>query len=495
MDSETAHLPGAAESASPRRSVGHRVAIAMGSIAALAVALCVVLLALISKVADLVGDMRRDELAIHEGLMLGVAVREQYIHEAHTLIEHTDTHLAHHHSWVEEVRRSAELLEDRVPEDERWRVDRIADASATIDEAFRGEVVPALERGDLERVRAEHQQIDVLVTQAAGDANAVATSIEARMHHSHVRAESIAQTAAVVAGIGGLLALVLALYHGWRVRTRVIQPLAGLAAATALVARGEIPPPLQRGDREVVEVGAAIRRLALALREREARLVASERMAVVGQLAAGVAHEVNNPVGIIRGYLRTMIPEAQSAQQMEELKILDEEALACQTIAEDLLAFARTDDVRLEETDVRSLVSDLVHRLEASGRLDGASVEVRVQSALLPLDPGRMKQALTNLLRNAAQADAGGSIEIRGNHTSSGYRIEVRDRGDGVASEDRDKIFEPFFGRRRGGSGLGLAVCLGVVRAHGGRIHVEDNPGRGAVFVIHLPTPETERAA
>ncbi len=476
-------------------SVGRRVTVAMGSIAVVAIALSVALLALLSVVAGLVGDMRRDELAMHEGLMLGIAVREQYMHEAHTLIERTDSHLAHHHSWVDEVRRSAELLEDRVPANERWRVDRIADASATIDEAFRSEVVPALERGDIEQVRAEHRAIDVLVTRAAEDADAVAASLEARMHHAHVRAESIARTAAVVAALGGLLALLLAARHGWRVRARVIRPLAELADATVVVARGGVPPPLEHGDREVVAVGAALRTLALDLREREARLVASERMAAVGQLAAGVAHEVNNPIGIIRGYLRTMIPEAQSPELAEELRILDEEAHACQRIADDLLAFARADDVRPEEVDVRELVTDLVHRLEAAEQLGGSSVTVRVASDRVRLDRGRMKQALTNLVRNAAQARPGGPVEIVGAREAAGYRIEVRDRGGGVDAGDRDKIFEPFFGRRPGGSGLGLAVCLGVVRAHGGRIRVEDHEGGGASFVIELPSDALEEAA
>ncbi len=490
-------MPGAnsADTSVGRATVGRRVSLAMGSIAAVAILLSVVLVALISVVAGLVGEMRRDEQAMHEGLLLGVAVREQYIHEAHTLIERTDSHMAHHHSWVEEVRRSAELLEHRVPAEERWRVDRIADASATIDESFRSDVVPALERGDLERVRAEHREIDVLVTRAAEDADAVAMSLEGRMHDAHVRAEGIARAAAVVAALGGLLALLLAAYHGWRVRTQVLQPLAALADATVLIARREVPPAVDRGDREVVTVSAALRRLALDLREREARLVASERMAAVGQLAAGVAHEVNNPIGIIRGYLRTMIPEAESAQQKEELRILDEEAHACQRIAEDLLAFARADEVRPEDVDVRELVTDLVHRLEAAGQLAGASVAVRVAAGHARVDRGRIKQVLTNLLRNAAEARPGGPIEIVGEREPSGFRIEVRDRGDGVRVEDRDRIFEPFFGKRPGGSGLGLAVCIGVVRAHGGRIHVEDGPGGGASFVIELPSSALGEAA
>ena len=133
-----------------------------GSLAAVAVLLSLVLLGLIAEVGEVVGSMRRDEQALHEGLMLGVAVREQYIHEAHTLIESTDTHLDHHDTWVEEVARSAASLQERVPQSERWRVRRITETSTAIDRAFRDEVVPAMRSGDLARLRTEHHRIDAL---------------------------------------------------------------------------------------------------------------------------------------------------------------------------------------------------------------------------------------------------------------------------------------------------------------------------------------------
>lgn len=468
-------------------SARRRITIAMGSLAAVAVVISVVLLALIADVAAVVAAMQRDEQAMHEGLMLGVAVREQYIHEAHTLIERTDTHLDHHHTWVEEVARSAALLHERVPEGERWRVQRIADTSTEIDEAFRTSVVPAMAAGDLPRVRTEHHRIDALVTRAAGDADAVAAALEHRMHEEHIRAEATAQAAVGIAAFGGLLALLLAAYHGSRVRARVLRPLGALVESTRRIAAGEVPGASLEGDAEVSALGAALNQLSTDLREREARLLTSERMAAVGQLAAGVAHEVNNPIGIIRGYLRTMIPEAREPQLEEELRILDEEAQACQRIAEDLVAFARASELRPESVDVADLVSDIARRLEASGQLQGARVRIDVASCVLSLDGGRVRQVVANLLRNAAASAPGATIEIVGAEEPDGYRIEVLDRGPGVAASDRERIFEPFYGKRADGSGLGLAVCLGVVRAHGGAIRVHERDGGGAVFVVSLP--------
>ncbi len=481
-------MPGPQTSPEPTRpSARRRITIAMGSLAAVAVLISVVLLALIADVAAIVASMQRDEQAMHEGLMLGVAVREQYIHEAHTLIERTDTHLDHHHTWVEEVARSAALLHERVPESERWRVQRIADTSTEIDEAFRTSVVPAMAAGDLDRVRAEHHRIDALVTRAAGDADAVAAALEHRMHEEHIRAEASAQAAVGIAALGGLLALLLAGYHGSRVRARVLRPLGELVESTRQIAAGQVPTIPLGGDAEVSALGGALRQLATDLREREARLLTSERMAAVGQLAAGVAHEVNNPIGIIRGYLRTMIPEAREPQLQEELRILDEEANACQRIAEDLVAFARASELRPEPIDVADVVSDIARRLEGSGQLQGARVRVDVAACVLPLDVGRVRQVIANLLRNAAASAPDATIDVVGTRDADAYRIEVLDRGPGVAAADRERIFEPFFSKHADGSGLGLAVCLGVVRAHGGSIHVDERDGGGAAFVVSFP--------
>lgn len=476
-------------------SARQRITLAVGSLAAVAVLLSIVLLGLIAEVGEVVASMRRDEQAMHEGLMLGVAVREQYIHEAHTLIESTDAHLDHHHTWVEEVARSAASLEQRVPASERWRVQRIAETSTAIDAAFRNALVPAMRTGDLARVRSEHHRIDALVTRAAGDADAVAAALERRMHEEHIRAEGTADAAVWVAALGGLLASLLAAYHGWRVRTRVLGPLGELVEWTRRIASGALPDGDVEGDAEVRAVGSALRQLASDVQEREARLVTTERMAVVGQLAAGVAHEVNNPIGIIRGYLRTMIPEARDPQLREELRILDEEASACQRIAEDLVAFARTGDLKRADVDASELIADIARRLEESGELKGSTVRLEVVPGVISADAGRLRQVVSNLLRNAAEARPGGVIEVATEARADGYRIEVRDLGPGVAVEERDRIFEPFYGKRPGGSGLGLAVCLGVVRAHGGSIRVGDRAGGGASFIVSLPSRQEAVAA
>lgn len=468
--------------------------LALGSLALAAIALSGVLVYLMAGVAEAFARVREDERASEQGLMLGVAVREQYMHEAHTLIEGTRAHLGHHHAWVEQVARSSRELSPRVPPSERWRLRRIADASSTIDRLFRTALVPAMERGDTETLTRRHREVDALVSRTAHDADAVAAALDRRMRAAHARAERATRTAVVVASAGGLLVLLLAAFHAVRLRAHALRPLAELVEATRQIARGEVPMAAERGDLEVRAVSEALVRLSADLREREARLVASERMAVVGQLAAGVAHEVNNPIGIIRGYLRTMIPEAGDDQLRRELLILDEESAACQRIAEDLLVYARSGELKLTETAVDALVDDTVERLEGSGAIGHVSVRASVDPVVLRLDAQRMRQVIENLLRNAAQvSEPDGNVEIVGRpDDEGGYRLAVLDRGPGVAEVDRDRIFEPFFTARAGGSGLGLAVCSAVVRAHGGAITVRGREGGGAAFEISFPRAREE---
>lgn len=466
-----------------------RLVVALGSLATGAIALSLALLVSNQRIAGAFADVRRDEAASHDALMLGVAVREQYMHEAHTLIERGRSHLAHHHTWVEQVALAARDLEPRVPAAERWRVRRIAETSREIDRHFQGTIVRALEQHDSEEVTREHRVIDRLVSQASSDADSLAIALERRMRDAHERVERATASARWIAAIGAAALIVLAAWHALRLREHAVRPLARLVDATRAIARGEVPDRSRGGDLEVRAVEDALVRLAGELRERQARLVASERMAVLGQLAAGVAHEVNNPIGIIRGYLRTMIPEVKDEEQRRELLILDEEAAACQRIAADLLAFARSDELRTTDVEIAGLVRETIDRLESSGATGDVSLSADVQPEVLRIDGGRIRQVLENLVRNAAQVSGaeGAAVEVIGRREDGGYRLEVADRGPGVAAADRDRVFEPFFSKRPGGSGLGLAVCLGVVRAHGGMIAVSDREGGGAVFEIVLP--------
>ncbi len=216
-------------------------------------------------------------------------------------------------------------------------------------------------------------------------------------------------------------------------------------------------------------------------------------MAVLGQLAAGVAHEILNPIGIIRGYLKTMDPNAstEAARQSlnSELNILDEEAAACQRIAEDLVTFSRAPDLSQAPVDIHQLLQDTVTRFAETPAGSGIAVDLRADERQLYADQKRLRQVVLNLLQNAAQMSNGEPIEICGEAEAQIYTIAICDRGPGVDPNDQARVFEPFFSQRSGGTGLGLSVCRGIIDAHGGSIGVgsRDDGANGARFFFELP--------
>jgi signal transduction histidine kinase len=314
------------------------------------------------------------------------------------------------------------------------------------------------------------------------------------MTHAHVLATDATHLGLVGGGVCVLLVLGLSFGFTLRLRRAVLSPLRELSEAARRIGRGELD--IRVGDvgrGELLELSHAFDRMANELRAREARLVQSERMAAIGQLAAGVAHELNNPIGIIRGYLKTMTPDADPETLREELAILDEEAAQCQRIAEDLLAYARTSELTLTSLELRPFLEETVRRFRESPAGHRVTLDVDVQEARLEADAPRLRQVVLNLLTNAAQAcPEGARTLLRGRPEGEMCVIEVDDEGPGIAVADRARVFEPFYSKRPGGTGLGLAVCAGIVEAHHGAIRVEDKDGPGALFQLRLPLTQAE---
>ena len=245
-----------------------------------------------------------------------------------------------------------------------------------------------------------------------------------------------------------------------------------------------------RRDAETI----AQQRSALADSERAA--LQNEKLAALGRLAAGIAHEVRNPLGVIR---------ASAAMVQEHFEPEAEDHRACGFIMEEidrldgligsLLAFAKPAPLQVRP----SAVEDWVERASvlAQEKLRQQGVALRRQlcasTAMVPADPDLLSQALLGLLTNAAEAlEAPGTVEIRSRDDGDTLVVEVADDGPGVAPDDRDRVFEPFFTTKARGTGLGLAMASRIVRAHGGELRLVPGGGsgpngRGACFALHLP--------
>jgi two-component system, NtrC family, sensor kinase len=243
-----------------------------------------------------------------------------------------------------------------------------------------------------------------------------------------------------------------------------------------------------------------------ALKEMEARLVQARKMESVGQLAAGIAHEINTPLAIILGYAQVLLEEIpEDDQRHQDLEIINRQGMICRKIVADLLKFSRSSGSTYSFFDLNEVIVEVVSVMEHTFNLD----RVRITCQLDPLLPGflgardKFKQVLVNLLNNAHDAigtDGMICISVSFDAASREIGLTVSDTGQGIPLEDQGRIFDPFFTTKPvdKGTGLGLSVTYGIIHEHGGRITVESPPGadhvcgtttdRGAAFVIHLPT-------
>jgi two-component system, NtrC family, sensor kinase len=441
---------------------------------------------LLRQVNDDLAQMRDDEMAIQGSLGLASGVREQYMHAAHCLIIGDLSHLPRYEEQVAQVREAVKALEPRVPDSQRAALGRAGSASAELDKVFRENLIPAMLRGDTETVRKVHGYAVQLSTRGAADADRVAQSVEKRMVEAHVDAKKATDLAFIGALVGLFVLGLVAAASTLRLRDAVLRPLAALTSAAGRLGTGALDTRVGKvGRGELALLARAFDTMAEQLRVHERRVVETERMAAIGQLAAGVAHEINNPIGVIRGYLRTMMRDAPP-ELKSELAILDEEASACERIAEDLLNYARGGELSLEKVPIDALLRQTVERFGESK--DGRPVAVEAEPAEIEVDVVRIRQVVQNLLRNAAQASTpDAQVRLSGQREQHGYRVTVSDRGAGVPEELRRRVFEPFFTSRPGGSGLGLAVCKGIVEAHGGTIEVTGAPEHGTEVSVTLP--------
>lgn len=236
-----------------------------------------------------------------------------------------------------------------------------------------------------------------------------------------------------------------------------------------------------------------------ALRVSQEHLRRSERLASLGTLAAGIAHEINNPLnGILMTARYAMRPRAKIAPHAA-FAIICEEAVRGGQIVKGILKFAKEEVVNKSPTDINEVIRhsrDLVRAYPSTSRLN---IELDLEDDLpqVNINSTAIEQVLVNLISNAADASAGeAQVTLRTKGKENFVRMEVADDGPGIPQETLTHIFDPFFSTKRnhGGTGLGLSICHGIVTEHGGTISVESNLGRGTIFSIELPvsslTPE-----
>ena len=235
------------------------------------------------------------------------------------------------------------------------------------------------------------------------------------------------------------------------------------------------------------------------LTEAQTQLVRSERLASMGQMAAGIAHEVNNPLGTILIYAHLLQDQAGLTDETRgDVDLIIQEAIRCKNIVGGLLDFARQTKVSLAGVDLREFLEKAAETARAQVQDPRVHILVAASPDLPPayVDSDQMLQVILNLMRNSVDAmPNGGTIQASAEwrESSGEFVLTVRDEGTGIAPEHVERVFSPFFSTKAvgKGTGLGLAICYGIVKMHRGQIRAQNNTeGRGATFEITLPSNE-----
>jgi two-component system, NtrC family, sensor histidine kinase PilS len=228
------------------------------------------------------------------------------------------------------------------------------------------------------------------------------------------------------------------------------------------------------------------------LRKMEVSVKQAERLAVVGRLAAAVAHEIRNPLASISGSIELLGQMPQSDEDGRALMgIVTREIDRLNGLVSDLLDYANPRPLKIAPIDVTELVRDTVRVFGQDRGLASVTVDTRMEErgVRLHADAAKLRQVLWNLIRNAAEAAAqgGGHVVVELESGSHEVAVRVRDDGPGIPSEHRDRVFEPFFTTKSRGSGLGLATVLNLVTDHRGTVQLDSQSGRGTCFTVRLP--------
>jgi signal transduction histidine kinase len=229
------------------------------------------------------------------------------------------------------------------------------------------------------------------------------------------------------------------------------------------------------------------------LQAAEAAVRRSERLAALGQLTAGLAHELRNPMGTMKASAEMLAKQVGSKSPVvaELAGYICSEVDRTNSLITRFLEFARPMKLRRSRADLNELIDQTVPRLERGLAKHGVHLVKNPAPDLRPLDMDAelMERVLANLITNAVQASSsGGTVTVKTGNVPGGVEVAVIDRGSGIKPEEMEQIFNPFYTTKKDGVGLGLAIVSKIVDEHGGRIHVDSEPGQGTQFAVFLPT-------
>ena len=301
---------------------------------------------------------------------------------------------------------------------------------------------------------------------------------------------------ALIAFVCILLAAVIAV----PIARFLLKPIQELVHANRRLAEGDMGVRVKTaGEGEMAVLGRSFNQMVETLQRTQEELLHKEKLASMGQLAAGVAHEINNPLGSILLFAEMLQEEAgEKDPRREDLKMITQETLRCKKIVADLLNFARQQEILAQTTDVNEILEQSISSVNHQPNFNNIQIVKQLAPDLpaLQADPAQLIQVFVNLLNNAADAmPQGGTITLATRREDGrGVKIEIADTGRGIPEENLSKLFTPFFTTKPvgKGTGLGLSIVYGIIKMHRGQIGVKSRVGQGTTFQITLPLTPAE---
>jgi two-component system NtrC family sensor kinase len=306
-------------------------------------------------------------------------------------------------------------------------------------------------------------------------------------------------------GIVAIAAVSLMIYL--LVNRIVLKPVHEIVAATRKVAAGDLNYKIVLAKRDEIGILAnSFNEMTQKLSEAQRQVYQSQKLAAVGQLAAGVAHEINNPLTGVLSYSSFLLKRAEDKPEFkEDLEVIVRETKRCRGIVKGLLDFARQSPPEIHAIHINEIVERAIRIVQTQLAAHHVELQKHLRSDLpkVHADANQIQQVLVNLLLNANDAigEGGGTIELFTNFTLDGdttqaqareIEIRVSDTGCGISAADLQRIFDPFFSTKGPkGTGLGLAVAWGIIEKHDGRIEVESEVGKGTTLRVLLPVGES----
>lgn len=396
-------------------------------------------------------------------------------------------------------------------EGERHALQRMENALAAMKHSISTRGASVSSTGDLRLI--DEPSIQKAYSELRQESSTLFALIRSDVSHSFEHANANSRRGTVLAGGATALAIILILTLLYYFKVWVFSPIRQLQAGVQRVQAGDFNSPIQLGSKDELEelacefntMTARLRDvyadLARQVNERSRQLVRSERMVSVGFLAAGVAHEINNPLASIAFCSEALerrvddvakrLAPADAEVLTRYLRVIQQEAFRCKQITQKLLDFSRSGEGRRESTDLGRLVQDVIDVARPLPNCRAKTIEFTPVYAVAEVNPPDIKSVVLNLIVNALDSmDEGGVLRITIVRAGDFVELTFRDTGCGMSPEVLQNLFEPFFTRKRtgNGTGLGLSISHQIVDQHGGTITAaSEGPGQGSEFLLRLP--------